>query len=152
MRYFPIFFILLLSVSAWAGPLKFPGQKKAPGFTVTVGGDWISTDTPIAYSLNEAEYAPFYPQSISGWGEDDRENVNLVDKVLMVQRMQGKKDFQEVKLGKLRALLERKQDGFQVIASSGITKFVVNYKDGRDGSKRTSYEGILQEVLNSFSF
>ena len=142
----------MLSLAAWAGPLKFPGQKKAPGFTVTVGGDWISTGTPIAYSLNEAEYAPFYPQSISGWGEDDRDNVNLVDKVLMVQRMQGKKDFQEVKLGKLRALLERKQDGFQVIASSGITKFVVNYSDGRDGSKRTSYEGILQEVLNSFSF
>lgn len=152
MRHFMIFFMLMLSVAAWAVPLKFPGQKKAPGFTVTVGGDWIATASPMAYELREAEYEPFYPQSIGGFAEYDRDNVNLVDKVLMVQRMQGKNDFKEVKLGKLRALLERRQDGFQVIASSGTTKFVVNYKDGRDGSKRTSHEGILQEILSSFSF
>jgi hypothetical protein len=153
MRYFPIFFILLLSVGAWAGPLKFPGEdKRAQPFTVTVGGDWISSGNAMAYFLQDPDYAPNYPVSLSGYSEYDRDNVNLVDKVLMVERMQGKQVHKEVKLGKLRALVERRYDGFSVISSSGTTKFVIDYKDGRDVSKRTPFDSVLQEVLNSFSF
>lgn len=142
---------LLLAVGAGASPLTFaPVDSKAHGFTVNVGGDWGPGPTPIMVQKKEEKYAPNYPESITGIAQYESSAGTIVERMLIVQKMQGKKEYEEVKLGKLRALLKRDKAGFNIYSGEGTTQITITYTDGRDSLERTSYDTILSEILNSF--
>ncbi len=142
---------LLLAVGVSASPLTFPPMdSKAHGFTISVGGDWGPGPVPSMAHKLEEKYAPNYPESISGFAQHERDAGTLVERMLMVQKMQGKKEFEEVKLGKLRALLKREKTGFTIHSGEGSTQITITYTDGRDSLDRTPYDAILSEILNSF--
>ena len=142
---------LLLAVGVSANPLTFKSlDSKAHGFTVTVGGDWGSGPTPIMAHKIEEKYAPSYPESITGMAQYESSAGTIVNRMLMAQKMQGKKDYEEVKLGKLRALLKREKTGFSIYSGEGTTQITITYTDGRDSLERTPYDGVLGEILNTF--
>ncbi len=142
---------LLLAVGVSATPLTItPKDAGAKGYTINVKGDWVTGPVPNVAYKKEAKYAPDYPESIGGLAEYEKNANALVDNLLMVQKMQGKKEYEEVKLGSLRALLQRGKTDFHIYAGVGTTKIIIGYTDGRDSLDRTPYDGILQEVLSSF--
>ena len=142
---------LLLSIAASATPLTFPpAGPNARGFTVDVGGEW----TPIkgnTTSMIEKKYepGPDYPQSLSGTPSLDSDAENYVQTIKMVQHMSGKKEFEEVRLGSLPAMLKRDKTTFTIHAGHGNTKFTIHYSDGRD-KDRKPYDDILAQVLRTF--
>ncbi len=138
---------LLLAVAASAGPIEIQPRPKAQGYTFNANGDWKMV-TPNAYH-KQNEKRPEdgdYPESIGGTAEYEKNAGQLVDMLKMV----GGSEYEEVKLGTLRALVVRGKTEFHIYSGIGTTKIIIGYSDGRDSLDRTSYEPLLNEVLSSF--
>lgn len=140
-------FCLLLAVAASAGPIEIKAQPKAQGYTFNANGDWQIV-TPNAYhKKNEKRPEDSdYPESIGGTAEYEKNAAQLIEMLKMV----SPKEYEEVKLGSLRALLKRGKTEFHIYAGVGNTKIIIGYTDGRDSLDRTSYEPLLNEILSSF--
>ena len=143
---------LLLCIAANATPLEFPSMDgKGRGFTIEVGGEWTPLQSNTTSKIEQKyEPGPDYPQSLSGFPTNESDAAKLVQTLKMVQQMTGKKEYEEVKLGPLPAMLKREKTSFTVYAGHGTTKYTIHYSDGRDSLDRTPYDGILSEILNSF--
>ncbi len=150
MRSFLLSFLLCLVASAT--PLQFPpAEPHARGFLIDVGGEWTPMKANTTSKI-EKKYdpGPDYPQSLSGLPTVDSDAENLVQTLKMVQQMTGKREYEEVKLGPLPAMLKREKTSFTIYAGHGKTKYTVHYSDGRDSLDRTPYDDILGEILKSF--